>query len=230
MVTGPRASQPPAATSQPAASLGAGELSGSLPALSCRVPCSVPGQGTEGPRTSEHCLGASCLLYSRPGALSLGTGPLPLVSQCGCLDSPEPTPFAPSPAAPSHRAHVAHSAAQPGTPSPLTFWSPRLALAPHSDATQNPRFLRGHLCSKETEVLAEEEEGKAHRTSAWRGQEEPRRRLGSHLGPEWMHPGQLQCHRMGPEPPNPAGAASPRNTLRGPTPRTSTRPSFSNPF
>lgn len=66
-------------------------------------------------------------------------------------------------------------------------------------------------------MLSEEGDGKAHRTSAWRGQEEPRLRLSSYLGPERMHPGQhsLQCHRKGPEPLNPAEAVSPGNTLRG---------------
>lgn len=88
--------------------------------------------------------GSAVSLHFLPGALSLWHRSSFSGFWCGSLDPPGANPFCFQPsrppatrptwlARPPSLAHLHH----------LTFWSPRLALAPHPDTTQDPVLLRG---------------------------------------------------------------------------------------
>lgn len=146
MVIGPGASQPPVVTNRPACLPGSqgAHLAPTWSQHPCPMFCPLTGH-TEGPHTSEALLQDQlspyifCQVPSR-----YGTGPLSLVSGVAPWTPPGANPFCFQPsrppatrptwlARPPSLAHLHH----------LTFWSPRLALAPHPDTTQDPVLLRG---------------------------------------------------------------------------------------
>lgn len=211
VVTGPRASQPPVVTNRPACLPGSqgAHLAPTWSQHPCPMFCPLTGH-TEGPHTSEALLQDQlspyifCRVPSHCGIspLSLVSGVAPWTPRCQplLLSAQQTT---------SHKVHVARSAARPGTPSPphilvsqtCSGTTPRHHPRPSATKEARDIFTTGHLCSQETWVISEDEEGKAHRTSAGStarpDEGEPHFRLGSQLRAEWIHPGQRSLQSQG---------------------------------
>lgn len=153
MVTGPRASQPPAVTGQPACLPGSqgAQLVPTCSQLPCPMLCPLTEhtyRGTSHFRGLLRCQRSPIFSARCPLAVAqvlflwfLSVAPWTPQSQPPLLPAQQPPATRPTwLTRPPSLAHL----------HPLTFWSPRLALAPHSDTTQTPGLLRGHLGSKET--------------------------------------------------------------------------------